>query len=294
MTPVRGPAVPRRRLGAELRRLREEAKMRIEQVAEALECSTSKISRLETGKGIPKARDVKDLLTLYGVTDTKVRDQLIRWACDGQQQGWWHDFSEVLDEKEETFVALEADAASMRSYETMLVHGLLQTVDYMREIAKVLLEGAPKAEIDLFVELRKHRQEVLSRTEGALELHVIMEEPALYRPVGGPEVMREQLGHLLRMAERPNVTLQVLPLSIGIHPALTGSFQLLAFPDGIDHGVVYAEGVGGAVVLEHAKDVATYTRAFDVLRRRALNTDDSVNFIAGVLPGKPTDQGKTN
>jgi transcriptional regulator with XRE-family HTH domain len=282
MTPVRGPAVPRRRLGAELRRLREVAKMRIEQVAEALECSTSKISRLETGKGIPKAHDVKDLLTLYGVTDTKVRDRLLRWARDGQQQGWWHDFSEVLDAKDETFVALESDAASMRSYETTLVHGLLQTADYAREVGTAILTDPSPAGIDLFVELRMHRQEILLRAEPAFGLHVIMEESCLRRPVGGPAVMHYQIRHLLEMADRPNVTLQILPLAVGVHPAITGSFVLLAFADGIDHAVVYAEGVGGAIFLEHAKDVVTYTRAFDEIRRRALSADASVKFIASI------------
>jgi transcriptional regulator with XRE-family HTH domain len=283
MTPVRGPAVPRRRLGAELRRLREEAKMRIEQVAEALECSASKISRLETGKGIPKARDVKDLLTLYGVTDAKIRDRLVRWAREGQQQGWWHDFSGVLDAKDETFVALEADAVSMRSYETTLVHGLLQTADYAREVGAVIRTDPSPADVELFVELRMHRQEILLRAEPAFDLHVIMEEPCLRRPVGGPAVMRSQLRHLVEMADRPNVTLQILPLAVGVHPAITGSFVLLAFADDIDHGVVYAEGVGGAIFLEHAKDVMTYTRAFDEIRRRALNADASVKFIASIL-----------
>jgi transcriptional regulator with XRE-family HTH domain len=286
MAPGRGPAVPRRRLGAELRGLREKAGLLIEQVAEQLECSTSKISRLETGKGIPKARDVRDLLTIYGITDAKARDRLIRLAREGQRQGWWHDFSGVLeDAKEETFVALEADAASMRSYEASLVHGLLQTPEYTREIAKVFFAGDPEAELDLFVELRRHRQEVLTREEAPLDLHVIMEEPALYRPVGTPELMRRQLAHLIEMAGRPNVVLQILPLTVGIHPAIVGSFVLLAFADDIDHGVVYAEGVGGAVILEQEKDVKTYTYAFDEIRRRAFDPDASVKFIASILQG---------
>jgi transcriptional regulator with XRE-family HTH domain len=285
MTPVRGPAVPRRRLGAELRRLREDAGLLIEQAAEQLECSTSKISRLETGKGIPKARDVRDLLTIYGIADAKVRDRLIRWAREGQQQGWWHDFSEVLGDKEATFVALEADAASMRSFEATVVHGLLQTPAYTREIGKVALAGLPDADLDLFVELRQQRQQILLRDEAALDLHVIIEEPVIYRPVGGPELMREQLAHLIEVADRPSVTIQILPLTVGIHPAIAGSFALLAFADDIDHGVVYAEGVGGAVILEQRKDVTTYTRAFDEIRRRALEPEASVKFIASILQG---------
>lgn len=286
MAPVRGPAVPRRRLGAELRRLREEAGLLIEQVAEELECSTSKISRLETGKGIPKTRDIRDMLGLYGVRDGRVRDRLIRWVREGQQQGWWQDFSEVIpDSKHETFVALEADAVTMRSYENTLIHGLLQIPGYSREIAKVVLDEPTPADLELFVELRQHRQQTLIQPESALTLHVVLEEPALYRPVGGAAIMREQLVHLIEMAHHRSVTLQILPLAVGVHPALTGSFALLAFADESDHGVVYSEGVGGGVILEHAKDVRTYTQAFHEISRRALDTKTSVEFIASILKG---------
>lgn len=284
MAPLRGPAVPRRRLGAELRRLREDAGLVIEQVAEQLECSTSKISRLETGKGIPKARDVRDLLAIYGVTDTRVRDRLARWAREGQQQGWWHDFSEVLEEKWETFVSLESDASDMRSYEPTVVHGLLQTPDYAREIAHLVLPDPSRSDLDKFIEVRRRRQQVLTRPEAPLELHLIMEEPVLYRPIGSPKVMREQLGHLLDVGRRPNVTIQVLPLSVGIHPALGSSFALLAFGD-IDHGLVFAEGVGGAVILENPRDVASHARAFDEIARRALDPHASAKFIASILQG---------
>ncbi|MGH7278596.1 MAG: helix-turn-helix domain-containing protein [Candidatus Rokuibacteriota bacterium] len=283
MAPVRGPAVPRRRLGAELRRLREDAGLLIEQVAEQLECSTSKISRLETGKGIPKARDVRDMLAMYGVTDGKVRDRLLRWVRDGQQHGWWHGYSAVIDEKMEALVALEADAGSMRSYETTIIHGLLQTPDYMREVGKAVYADSSPADLDLFVELRRHRQEVLFREEGALDLHLVMEETALYRPVGGPKVFRNQLEHLLKAVRRENVRIQILPLSTGVHPAMGGSFALLSFPDDVDHGVVFAESARGVVTLEHAKDVATYAHVFDEISRRALDFDESVTFIASVL-----------
>jgi len=286
MAPVRGPAVPRRRLGAELRRLREEAGLLIEQVAEALECSTSKVSRLETGKGIPKGRDVRDMLQLYGKQgDTRLRDRLLRLVRDGQQQGWWHDFSEVLDPTWEAFVALESGAVSMRSYENTLVHGLLQIPDYIREIGAVLLHQPTPEDIERFVELRVHRQRVLTVEETPLELHVVLEEPTLYRHVASPAVMREQLNYLLKMVGRPNITLQILPLSVGIHPAINGSFELLAFADDSDQDVVYVERVGGAVILETARDVETYTRAFDELTRRALDPETSVEFIASILQG---------
>ncbi len=263
--------------------------MLIEAVAEHLECSTSKISRLETGKGIPKARDVRDMLTLYGVNDPKVRDRFARWTREGQQQGWWHDFPGVInDERKEAYVALESDAATMRSYEATLVHGLLQVPDYARALGRVILPEPTDGDIETFVELRMHRQDLLSRPESPLRLHVIMEEPVLYRPVGGDGVMRGQLDHLLEVGTMPNVTIQILPLRVGVHPAVSASFALLAFADDMDHGVVLTEGVGGAVVLEHARDVANCTRAFEDIQSRALNPEKSAEFIASVLRG--TDQ----
>lgn len=284
MAALRGPTVPRRRLGAELRRLRDEASLTLDQVAEQLECSTSKISRLETGKGIPKARDVRDMLFLYGVQDARVQERLLRWAREGQQQGWWHDFADLLEEKDLTFVALEAEAVTMRSYEIAVVHGLLQTQGYARAIAEVIWPDLSPAALQQFLELRLLRQEVLSQAEGALQFDVVIEEVALYRPAGSSEVWREQLVHLLDLAKRPNIRFHVLPLSVGLHPALTGSFTLLEFAaDEVDHGVVFAEGVGGGVIVEHNRVVDAYAQVFDTIRRRALDTEKSAEFVAGVL-----------
>lgn len=285
MAPVHGPAVPRRRLGVELRRLREEARLTLEQVAEQLECSTSKISRLETGKGIPKARDVRDMLAMYDAGDAKTRERLLRWVRDGQQQGWWHDYADVIGEKWDTFVALESDAAAMYAYETTVVHGLLQTPEYARAIGEVILTDPAESDLDMFVELRMLRQQVLERDESALRLHVVMEETAIYRPVGGLDVFRGQLAHLLEMTDHPSVNLQVLPLKMGAHAAMGVAFALLTFAEEAGHDIVYVEGVGGAVVLEHERGVAAYRHVFDEIARRALDGENSAAFIASILQG---------
>lgn len=289
MAPLRGPAVPRRRLGAELRRLREEAGATLEQAAAHLECSTSKISRLETGKGIPRIRDVRDLVDLYQVHDQRLRDRLARWVREGQQQGWWHDYADVMYDKSETFVSLEADAEAMYAYETTVVHGLLQTPAYTRAIGEVLFTDPTQVELDKFVELRSLRQHrVFSREEGPLRLHVIMEEPVIYRPVGGPQVMRGQLERLIEMADHPAVTIQVLPLDVGAHQAMGNAFVLLTFadPDPGQEGVIYAEGVGGATILDHERGVTQYRAAFDGISRRALDLRKSVSFITDMLRGE--------
>jgi hypothetical protein len=291
MAQLRGPAVPRRRLGAELRRLREGAGCSLEQAAAHLECSTSKISRLETGKGVPRIRDVRDLVDLYGLRDQRLRDRMARWVREGQQQGWWHDYTDVIGDKWDTFMALEADAAAMYSYETAVVHGLLQTADYARAIGRAVLSDPTDGELDRFVQVRLLRQRVLDGDGGddgdgsGLRLHVIVEETAVYRPVGGLEVFRGQLAHLLDMADHPAVRLQVLPLTMGAHAAMGIAFALMTFEGEDTHDVVYVEGIGGAVVIEHERGVAPYRQAFTLIESMALGRRESVDFIAAILQG---------
>ncbi|MBV9650640.1 MAG: helix-turn-helix domain-containing protein, partial [Pseudonocardiales bacterium] len=214
MSPVRGPLVPRRRLGAELRTLRDRVGLTIEEVAKELECSVSKVSRLETGQGIPKGRDVRDLLDRYGVTDQAYRDRLMRWVRDGQRQGWWHNFSDVLapdpgdpllPDNFSRYVALEQDASEVRAFEITLVHGLLQTEDYARAVLTTLSTADSEA-ADRLVELRMRRQDRLYVDEDPLKIHVILDEGALHRQVGNKQVMRTQLKRLLDDAQRPNIT----------------------------------------------------------------------------------------
>jgi transcriptional regulator with XRE-family HTH domain len=290
MSPVRGPVVPRRRLGAELRTLREQAGLTIEEVAKVLECSVSKVSRLETGQGIPKARDVRDLLTRYKITDQAYRDRLMRWVRDGQRQGWWHDFSDVLAPDPEDpllpdnfsrYVALEQDASEVRAFEITLVHGLLQTEDYARAVLTTM--SAADSATDRLVELRMRRQDRLYVDEDPLKIHVILDEAALRRLVGGKQVMRTQLKRLVDDAHRPNITIQVLPFSIGMHPATVSPFGVLAFPSSDDNDLVYVEGHLGDLYLEKEHDVEVYERMFDELVDMSMTDEQSMTFITAAL-----------
>ena len=291
MSPIRGPVVPRRRLGAELRALRDRAGLTIEEVAKELECSVSKVSRLETGQGIPKGRDVRDLLDRYGVTDQVYRDRLMRWAREGQRQGWWHNFSDVLapdpddpllPDNFSRYVALEQDASEVRAFEITLVHGLLQTEDYARAVLATLSTADSEA-TDRLVELRMRRQDRLYVDEDPLKIHVILDEGALHRQVGNKQVMRTQLKRLVDDAQRPNITVQVLPFSVGMHPATVSPFGVLAFPGSDDNDLVYVEGHLGDLYLEKEHDVEVYERMFDRLVAMSLTAEQSVTFITTVL-----------
>lgn len=293
MSPARGPVVPRRRLGAELRALREQAGLTIEEVAKALECSVSKVSRLETGQGIPYRRDVRDLLDRYGITDQARRDRLMRWVREGNRQGWWDDFSDVLGsdsgdplvrslDKLSRYVALEQDASEVRSFEAIVLHGLLQTEDYARAILNTLATTDQEA-IDHLVEFRMRRQRRLYADEDPLFVNMVLDEAVLYRPVGGPEVMRGQLSRLLTDCQRPNVTLRVLPFSIGAHRAVSGSFVVLTFADSDDNDLVFIEGHVGDLFIEKDHDVEVYEGLFDTLVDQCLTAEQSAKLIADVL-----------
>jgi transcriptional regulator with XRE-family HTH domain len=291
MSPARGPVVPRRRLGAELRALREQAGLTIDEVAKALECSVSKVSRLETGQGIPYRRDVRDLLDRYGITDPARRDRLMRWVREGNRQGWWDDFSDVLAPDPEDplrpdnlsrYVALEQDASEVRSYEAIVVHGLLQTEDYARAVLNTL-STADRDATDRLVELRMRRQWRLYAEEDPLILQVVLDEAGRSRAGGGPKDRRAQLARLLTDAQRPNITLRVLPFSVGAHQSVSGSFVVLAFADTDDNDLVYIESHVGDLYLEKEHDVDVYEELFDVLVGQCLTTDQSAKLIADVL-----------
>jgi len=272
--------------------LREQAGLTIEDVATELECSVSKISRLETGKGIPKGRDVRDLLERYEVRDQARRDRMMRWAREGQRQGWWHNFSDVLapDPEDplladdlERYVGYEQDASEVRSFENTFVHGLLQTEDYARAVLTAVSTADSEA-TDRLVELRMRRQERLYVEDDPLKIHLIFDEAVLRRPVGGEQVMRAQLKKLVAEAQRPNITIQVLPFRVGVHPAAGGPFVVLAFPDSDDNGLVYVEGHLGDTYLEKERDVEVYEQMFDTLVGLSLTVEQSVAFITESLP----------
>lgn len=286
MTSAQGPAGSRRRLGAELRRLRNNAGLHLHQVASQVPCSMSKISRLETGKGSPKQSDVARLMEIYGVASDTESDMLLRLVRDSRSQGWWEPYTEGLPSERfmmdspGRYTSLESEAVALRSFEITLVHGLLQTERYMRAVIAPLLPQYSPDEVDRLMALRRARQEALQRAGDApLELTAVLDEAVLRRPVGSPEVMSEQLVHLLEVSRWPNVTIRVLPFAAGLLRAHAGSFGLLEIPDDRGSDVVYIEGHAGETYLDAPSDVDLYKDVFGDLLDGALPPATSQELI---------------
>ncbi|MEW2284860.1 helix-turn-helix transcriptional regulator [Streptomyces sp. NPDC047841] len=273
------PTVRRRRLGQELRRLRELKGMTAEEVAERLLVSQSKISRLENGRRSISQRDVRDLCGVYEVEDQRIVDSLMEMARDSRQQGWWHTFGDI---PYSVYIGLETDAESLRVYEPQLVTGLLQTRAYAEALVQGALPETSTAEIEKRVQVRMRRQERITAQANPLRLWVVLDEAALKRVVGSRLVMREQLEHLIEMSQLPHVTVQVLPFDVGAHPGLNGQYAILEFADAADSSVVYLEGVTSDLYLEKAQDVQKYAVMYEHLRAQSLNVEASRKFIADV------------
>lgn len=280
------PTVRRRELGALLRALRTGKGLTVEQVAERLLCSPSKVSRMETGHRGATPRDVRDLCDLYGVTDEAERDRLMSLAREGKRQGWWQSY----DLPYSTYVGLEAEAARASGFHSSVVPGLLQTADYARAIHEAAVPEVSTPEltpdiIDQRVEARIRRQAVLTKQD-PLIFSSVMDEAVLHRLVGGPSVMMAQLKQLTDMAELGNVTLQVIPYSRGAHPALESTFYILDFNAAVP-SVVYVEGLVGWIYLERAEDIRRYRRVYDYLARIALPPEESVKLISEIRKSGP-------
>jgi transcriptional regulator with XRE-family HTH domain len=275
----RPPSVRARQLAAELRRLRDAATLTGEETAGRLGWSPSKISRIETGQTAPSPADLRRLLDLYEVSGTQ-RGRLELLGQSAGQRGWWDAYSDTLGPEYTALIALEAEAESVRWYSPMLMPGLLQTEQYARDVISSGLLIAPPGEIERRVQVKMNRQRVLARDK-PLSLDVVLDEAAALRMVGGGEVMREQLTRLVTLTAQPNITVQVLPLSVGAHPATTGEFTILGFPDLIAPDVVYLENMTSDLYVERETEVYRYGMAFDRLRALAVSAEKSAEFLAG-------------
>jgi len=282
MAAPESPIGSRRRLGAELRRLRNRSGLTLDDVAAQMTCSTSKISRLETGKGIPKVPDVSELMRIYGVDSDDERDLLLGLVHDGRKHGWWEPLTEgvaperfVMDVPGR-YAALENDATTVRSFDVTFIHGLLQTPAYARAVLATVLPHHGKAEIDRLVELRMVRQEALRRTDSApLELVSVIDEAALQRSVGSSELMIDQLEQLREMAGLPHVQVHVLPYDAGLLRAHGGHFVLLEIPRNLGSDVVYIESHAGETFLDESAHVDLYREVFAEAVVNALPVDES-------------------
>jgi len=274
------PTVRRKRLGIELRRLREQASLTCEEVGQRLDCSGTRISRMETGRISVRPGDVRELLEIYGVTGSEA-DALVQLAREARQKGWWHTYGRVLPPWFEAYVGLEAAAVRFRDFQSMVVPGLLQTEDYARAVLRAAPNPGSAEDIDRLVALRMQRQAILGQANPP-DLRVVLTESIIRVQVGGPAVMRTQLRRLIDVAERSHVTLQVLPFTTAAYVDPISPFTILEFPDAADPTVVYLEHLTGSLFLEAAEEISRYTVVFDHLRAEALGTSPSIDLIARV------------
>jgi transcriptional regulator with XRE-family HTH domain len=276
------PTVRRRRLAAELRRLRERAGLTGDQVAARVGWSASKLSRIENAHTAPPPAEVGELLALYDV-EGRYADELRALAQEAAGKGWWETFSPTLQPDYAELIGMEAEAQSALSWEPLIVPGLLQTEDYAREVSTGYLERidpVPPSETRRRVEARLARQQVLTRVN-PLRLSVILDQSVLHRRFGNRDVMSAQIEQLLVLSERANISLRILPLD-GRHPIGTGAFVLLQFDAAHDvthQDVVYLEHLTGGRYVEEENEVFRYRRSFDRLSDLALDEQKSREIL---------------
>jgi transcriptional regulator with XRE-family HTH domain len=269
------PTLRRRQLGQELRRLREAAGSTIDQVAERLNCSASKISRIETGQSGVSSREVRDILAAYQVEGIQA-EALVEMAREAKQRGWWQLYGTVLTS---AYVGLEAAAAELRSFEPLVIPGLLQTEAYARAMVLAGWPNMSTEEVEQRIRVRMKRQSLLYQDD-PLQLSIVLDEAALRRPVGGIDAMRRQLTKLLNASELPHVTLQVLPLSAGAHGGMDGAFTILLFDEQANQNLVFAANGAGGLFLEKDDEIERYAGIFAGLRGDALSPARSTEMIA--------------
>ncbi|GGL86929.1 MULTISPECIES: helix-turn-helix domain-containing protein [Micromonospora] len=272
-----------RRLGIALRQHREAAGLTLEAAADEINSTRSTLSRYENAQTLVTPATVRALLTLYGVAADEV-SAAVALAKDARKPGWWVSYSHLLDQRTIDFIALEAEATAIANFEPSVVPGLLQTADYVRAV----MRGGPHTlsddDVERRVHLRMERQERLTGTDPPI-MDAIIDEGALLRPVGGPTVMEAQLQRLIKLAELPNITVQVIPLKAGYHRGTRGSLHILEFADPADPIIASVETVAGQMVLDRPGDLRTCTKIMEHLRTVALSPAESRDELGKILKG---------
>jgi transcriptional regulator with XRE-family HTH domain len=276
----RGPTILRIVLGAHLRRLREARGITPDRAADEIRASHSKIARIEMGRVGVKERDLVDLLNLYGVTNKMECMPLLELARQANYPGWWHDYSDILPHWFEPYIGLEMAATEMRVCAAQSVPELLQTEGYSRAVALPNYRDSSMRDSERRVRLWRARQEKFFERSNPPYLRVLLDEVVLRRLVGGPAVMRGQLDHLAEIAERPNITVQVVPLDSW--EAVEGAFSILRFAEFSLPSIVYLEQLTSALYLEKSEDVEIYQRAMDRLSAQALTPQHTIMLIRNI------------
>jgi Domain of unknown function (DUF5753)/Helix-turn-helix domain len=276
------PTVLRMILARQLQALREKAGLSYAQAAEAIYSSEWTVRRMERAEGGFKPLTVKSLLMAYGITDVREIDTFLSLARDASKPGWWHSYDDVLPSWFKVAVGLEESAALIRCYQPQVIPGLLQTEGYIRAITAASFPAAPGDDTERRVALRLARQQLLQRPDPP-EYWVVMDETALRRPVGGPQVMREQITHLIGAAQQPKITVQLIPFAAGWHPALYGMFNLFRFPGDQLPDIVYGEALTGAFYLNKPEESARYIQALDQMCAIAASPEQTITILRDTL-----------
>lgn len=284
MPAEQSPIMPRRRLATELRRLRDEAGLTLEDVAESLLISTSKLSRLENAQGSPQPRDVRDLIRHYGIDGTQLAGKLMRWVNSSRRQGWWADYTHTMERGLDGYVAYESEASVARVYTIPVLPVLLQTAEYARAQYEGMEPWRSPSEVEQLVQLRIRRQDALKTREGMapLTLVAVTHECAVRQWVGTAETMHAQLDQLIERSTEPNIELRVLPFTAQPSFTSTCMYAYFEFSDALDRDVVHIETHAGFRHIETPESVHQYRRHFDRLYSSALTPDDSRALIRSV------------
>lgn len=287
MPSPQGPLLPRRRLGTELKRLR--GNKTLDEVAADTLISTSKLSRLENGQGVPQQRDIRDLIDYYEA-DRITGDRIRRWMTEGRRQAWWKEYSDVIRDTADTLFDFESGASVIRVYSPTLLPGLLQTEAYARRLMATLYPNYTASQVDKIVEIRQRRQQILlSDADDASHLQAVVDEAAVLRAraAGTDDDARTQLGHLHDISRRRNVSIRILPLTAGLHAGVMGLFEIYQFSSDIDRDIVHIETHTGDRFLEEQSSVLEYLRLFDAVSHRALDNDQSRDLLTRLVEAPP-------
>jgi transcriptional regulator with XRE-family HTH domain len=278
------PLVQRRRLRAELRKARQatDPPLTQEQVAHEMDWSMSKIIRIEAGSSGIRANDLKALLQLYGVKDPGQVDSLLALARAARERSWWSKYKDVAPPSLLQLIEYESAAHTVRQFENLLIPGILQTEDYARAVIESYYEERPGSDQRrALVELRTQREKLFDG-DNPPSFHFIFDEAVLRRPVGGESVMHRQLRRLLEVAERPNITMEVVPFSVGLHPGMNGPFKVIEFADALDKDIVFLESPRGDIISDNLEETLGYRKKFDTLSEVSLGPQGSLAYIAKV------------
>ncbi|GAA0357903.1 helix-turn-helix transcriptional regulator [Actinoallomurus spadix] len=279
---VSRPTVRRRIVGAQLRRLREAAGVSRKEAAEALNATETRIGRLEQGRAGLDEDDVVALLKLYGIDERGERDALLTVVREASRPGWLQAYNNAMPAWFRPYVDLEEAAQVIRTYEVQFIPGLLQTPEYTRAVVSQGMSDPSADEIERRVELRMRRQRILYQPHPP-RLWAVIDEAALWRPIGGVEVTRAQLRALHEAARRQNITVQVMPFRVGGHAGEAGAFTILRFPEPELPDIAYIEQLTGAMYLEKDDDMDHYTAAMERLCVQSASPEESMDLISKIM-----------